>query len=119
MDMNHELFQYMKRPELYAKSTAKFWDDEHISKGMLEAHLNPDWEAATRKLDFVNASVDWITKVAPVSQYTKLLDLGCGPGIYAEKFYQKGYEVTGVDLFGDVTGKPYEEGTMICAVVTK
>ena len=29
---------------------------------------------------------------------SNLLDLGCGPGIYAELFYQYGYQVTGIDL---------------------
>ena len=35
------------KPELYAPSTGNFWDDKHISKGMLEAHLDPDINAAT------------------------------------------------------------------------
>ena len=33
------LQQYAKRPQLYEKSTSAFWEDEHISKGMLEAHV--------------------------------------------------------------------------------
>ncbi len=96
--MNKQVIDCIKRPELYAKSTAKFWDDEHISIGMLEAHLNPEWDAATRKISFVNASVDWIEQLASSNQYKKLLDMGCGPGIYAEKLCQKGYQVTGIDL---------------------
>lgn len=87
-----------KKHECYAKSTSKFWDDEHISKGMLEAHLNPHWDAASRNHDFMKASVEWITKLAPPTIYKKLLDLGCGPGLYAEEFYKKGYEVTGIDF---------------------
>ena len=41
--MFNELKKYSIKPELYAPSTDKFWDDEHISKGMLEAHLNPNF----------------------------------------------------------------------------
>jgi len=89
---------FMTKPELYAPSTAKFWDDEHISKGMLEAHLAPGLDSATRKHDFVRRSVDWISSVAPVQTYPRLLDLGCGPGIYPELFDAAGYQVTGVDL---------------------
>ncbi len=96
--MNKQLLKFMQKPQLYEPSSNKFWNDEHISKGMLEAHLNKEWEAATRKYDFVINSVEWISSIAPPSQKNKLLDLGCGPGIYAELFNQKGYDVTGVDF---------------------
>ncbi|GIO39996.1 hypothetical protein J41TS12_48570 [Paenibacillus antibioticophila] len=96
--MFNELINYLIKPRLYTPSTGAFWDDEHISKGMLEAHLNPDWNAATRKHDFVNKSVQWIASIARPAQYQKLLDLGCGPGIYAERFRKAGYQVTGIDF---------------------
>jgi SAM-dependent methyltransferase len=96
--MFNELKKYTSKPKLYAPSTNIFWDDEHISKGLLEAHLNPDWDAATRKPEFVDKSVNWISKIAPSSQYKFLLDLGCGPGLYAERFNSAEYSVTGVDF---------------------
>lgn len=89
---------FLKKPRLYAPSTGEFWNDPHISKGMLEAHLNPQVDAATRKHEFLDHSVQWITKIAPPSQYKSLLDLGCGPGLYAERFHKAGYSVTGVDF---------------------
>lgn len=98
MPVNIEEILRFGRPELYEKSTAKFWDDEHISKGMLEAHLDPDLNSATRKAAFVEKSVEWIFSIAPPTRYPRLLDLGCGPGIYAEKFAARGYKVLGVDL---------------------
>lgn len=96
--MMNKIFEYLKKPEVYAESTSKFWADEHISKYMLEAHLNPNWEAASRKHDFIDSSVEWIVKVAPNETYKKILDLGCGPGLYAERFAEKGYLVTGIDF---------------------
>ena len=96
--MFNELKKYTTKPKLYAPSTNKFWDDEHISKGMLAAHLNPNWNAATRKPEFLDKSVNWISEIAPSSQYKLLLDLGCGPGLYAERFNSAGYSVTGVDF---------------------
>lgn len=96
--MLNKLFAYTsKKPKVYTASTSKFWDDEHISKGMLEAHLNPKWEAATRKHDFVTKSVEWIGNIASPTTYPKLLDLGCGPGLYAERLCKSGYHVTGID----------------------
>lgn len=96
--MNTKLFEMMKRPEPYEEGTKKLWTDEHISKGMLEAHLNTDFDGATRNIDFVKRSVKWIADMLPSDKYPKLLDLGCGPGIYCERFYERGYEVTGVDF---------------------
>lgn len=96
--MFDKLKDYLVKPKLYAPSTGKFWDDDHISKGMLEAHLNPDWNAATRKHDFVDKSVKWIASIAQPAQFQQLLDLGCGPGIYAERFRKAGYTVTGIDF---------------------
>ncbi len=91
----------LKKPELNASYMDDLyhalWNDEHISKGMLEAHLNPDWDAASRSHAFLDKSVNWIAELAPPPHYTKLLDLGCGPGLYAERFAQAGYAVTGVD----------------------
>lgn len=95
--INKLLIYTSEKPEVYTASTSKFWDDEHISKGMLEAHLNPEWDAATRNHNFVTKFVEWIASIASPVTYPELLDLGCGPGIYAEKFYISGYHVTGMD----------------------
>jgi len=89
---------FLAKPNLYAPSTAPFWDDEHISQNMLQAHLDPDLDAASRRPDFLDRSVDWISSIVPPAQYKSLLDLGCGPGLYAERFRASGYSVTGVDF---------------------
>jgi len=96
--MFNEILKYAIKPELYAPSTGNFWNDEHISKGMLEAHLNPSWDAASRNHEFINKSVKWISEIAPPTQYKQLLDLGCGPGLYAERFNKAGYTVKGIDF---------------------
>jgi len=94
--MLSKLSNYLVKPELYAPGTGIFWDDDHISKGLLEAHLSPDWDAATRNHEFVDKSVNWIASIANPEKYNKLLDLGCGPGLYAERFHKAGYSVTGI-----------------------
>ncbi len=96
--MLNKLLNYTSsKPKIYEPSTSKFWDDEHISKGMLEAHLNPEWDAATRNHQFITKSVEWIASIANPLHYPELLDLGCGPGLYAERFHKIGYHVTGID----------------------
>lgn len=96
--MFDQLAVFLKKPELYAPGTGPFWDDGHISKMMLQAHLNPDWDAASRNHAFLDRSAEWIAQIAPPSRYRKLLDLGCGPGLYAERFHNAGYCVTGIDF---------------------
>lgn len=88
----------LEKPPLYTKSKGAFWNDEYISKQMLKAHLNPEFEGASRNLDFIEKSVAWIKELVEPRNYPALLDIGCGPGIYAERFAREGYQVTGVDF---------------------
>lgn len=97
--MYTQLLNYLKnRPEEYEADSAMLWNDEHISKGMLKAHLNPDIEAASRKHDFINESVKWLSTLCDINKGNKWLDLGCGPGIYAEKLDDMGFSITGIDF---------------------
>ena len=96
--MFKQLQAVMKKPALYEKGTTELWTDEHISKGMLEAHLHPTKDAATRNHDAVRAIVKWVSAIAPAEKRRNLLDLGCGPGIYAEEFHKAGCRVTGMDI---------------------
>ena len=96
--MYQTLSSLLEKPPLYTKNTIPFWNDTHISKQMLKAHLDPDFEGASRKLSFIEQSVRWISDTVPASSYRQLIDIGCGPGIYAEKFTAEGYQVTGVDF---------------------
>lgn len=96
--MYQQLLDFVSaRPEVYAESSSAFWNDAHISKGMLEAHLAPEWDAATRPHAFVTRSAQWLASLF-LAEGARLVDLGCGPGIYAERFREAGFEVTGVDL---------------------
>lgn len=74
-----------------------FWDDEHISAKMLEAHLNPDWDAASRKSEFIDNCCHWLVDYFSLNKDHMLLDLGCGPGLYCTKLSQMGLNVTGID----------------------
>jgi len=96
--MFNNLMKHTEKPALYAPSSNSLWNDNHISKGMLEAHLHPNWDAASRNHKFIDESVKWISGIAPPKDFKNLLDLGCGPGLYAERFAKAGYAVTGIDF---------------------
>lgn len=97
-NMTNKLFSLLQKPALWQRSNEPFWDDEHISKGMLEAHLNPDWDAASRRHSYIDRSVDWLKSIIPAG--SKILDLGCGPGLYTARLSDSGYKVTGIDYSG-------------------
>lgn len=86
-----------KKPKLYEKGTSVMWTDPHISKQLLQYHINPDNDLASRSQEKILRITTWILKKTQKSPM-KILDLGCGPGLYAELFAQKGHAVTGIDF---------------------
>ena len=94
--MYEKLFDSLKRPLLYERTGEKFWTDPYIATQMLEAHLNPNTDAASRKSDFICRCAAWISSLLP--EGTSLLDIGCGPGLYTKRFAEHGLRITGLDF---------------------
>lgn len=86
-----------QKPAPFTPGEPLFWDDPHISKGMLAAHLDPNTEAASRPPAIIDRSVAWILETLDLQRGDAVLDLGCGPGLYAARFAGSGIAVTGVD----------------------
>lgn len=91
------LLTTIQKPALYEKGNAGMWEDEYISQHLLELHLNPDCDAASRKRSTIEQTVRWIGMHTDSTQRS-VLDLGCGPGLYCELLAKYGYRVTGVDF---------------------
>lgn len=87
----------MTRPPLFERSEAAFWDDVYISSQMLQAHLDPSHDAASRKPVTIDRTVAWIMAHLGIRPGMCLLDLGCGPGLYCRRFAELGLQVTGID----------------------
>jgi len=96
MDLK-ELETYSKKPPLYEKGNSVMWTDEYISKQLLGIHLNPELDLASRGKQSIDRTVEFILKSCRASGLN-ILDLGCGPGLYAEKLAEAGHHVTGVDF---------------------
>lgn len=87
-----------EKPALFAPGDAQFWIDPYISKQLLKVHLDPSVEAASRPPETIRKTVDWIISTLRLKIQDTILDLGCGPGLYAVPFAQQGLNVTGVDF---------------------
>lgn len=94
--------QYLKhairQPELYEKSTDKFWDDPYISEQLLKMHLNSDIEAASKTKATLEAEANFIINYTNMNSNKTVIDLGCGPGLYIKEFAKTGANITGVDI---------------------
>jgi 2-polyprenyl-3-methyl-5-hydroxy-6-metoxy-1,4-benzoquinol methylase len=96
MNINN-IIAISNRPRVHEKGTDQMWTDPYISKNLLEIHLNPEINLASRKPDSIKASLDWILEYKNQSNLN-ILDLGCGPGLYAEELTMRGHKVTGIDF---------------------
>ncbi|WP_119072596.1 class I SAM-dependent methyltransferase [Aggregatilinea lenta] len=92
------LHQLGQHPPLYEPGEPVFWDDPHISQHLLDAHLNPNTDTASRRPETVDAVVSWLIETLAPRPDAAWLDLGCGPGLYASRLAQCGLHVTGIDF---------------------
>jgi SAM-dependent methyltransferase len=92
-----QLIDLQEKPAPFTPGEPLFWNDPHISSQMLAVHLNPDIEAASRRPETIDRSVQWLIDTLGLKTGASLLDLGCGPGLYASRFARAGFHVTGVD----------------------
>lgn len=94
-----QLEQIHARPAPFSAYTANdLWTDPHTSQRMLEFHIDGQTELASRTTEFIERSVDWLSRLTGLGRRSRFLDLGCGPGFYANSLALTGAEVVGVDF---------------------
>jgi 2-polyprenyl-3-methyl-5-hydroxy-6-metoxy-1,4-benzoquinol methylase len=92
------LKQLADKPEPFSAYTAAgLWTDEHVSARMLEYHLDPNSELASRKPEAIDRIVGWMEARLGLAGKA-VCDLGCGPGLYTERMAMHGACVTGIDF---------------------
>lgn len=87
------------RPKPFEFYTASdLWTDEHTSAQMLSFHLNDNVDLSSRKLAFIDRSVDWLVQHLGIGTGVRVIDFGCGPGLYTARLAGRGADVTGIDF---------------------
>ncbi len=74
------------------------WDDAAFSARMLREHLDESHGAASRQAAEREAQLSWLWQKLELQSGATLLDVACGPGLYAVPLAQRGVRVTGIDF---------------------
>ena len=86
------------RPPVFSRyTTPQFWNDAHISRQMLKWHLRGDNDRASYRPERISGAVEWLGGLLGL-EGKRVCDLGCGPGLYAERMHDEGARVTGIDV---------------------
>jgi len=74
------------------------WDDLDFSRRMLAEHLSQEHDLASRKQQMIRTQVRWIHEHICNNTPARLLDIGCGPGLYIEQLAALDYDCCGIDF---------------------
>ncbi|MCB8943877.1 MAG: class I SAM-dependent methyltransferase [Ardenticatenaceae bacterium] len=96
------LWQIYRRPDVpqswvYGDGNLP-WNDPEFSQRMLREHLDEGHGAASRQTSERTVQIEWLWRKLQLQPGCKLLDVTCGPGLYAVAFAQRGVDVTAVDF---------------------
>jgi SAM-dependent methyltransferase len=85
-------------PEPWSEGEKIPWNEPSFSARMLKEHLNQQHDAASRRSDKIDKHIAWIHGCVLQQKRVKVLDLGCGPGLYTQRLTQLGHECVGIDF---------------------
>src|SRR5512136_2789997 len=84
-------------PEPWAEGDNIPWHEPAFSARMLKEHLSQAHDAASRRTETIERQVAWIHGELLCEHQAKILDLGCGPGLYASRLARLGHQCVGID----------------------
>lgn len=84
-------------PEPWGEGEKIPWNDPAFSARMLREHLSQQHDAASRRFALIDQHVAWIDSLLP-QRAARILDLGCGPGLYTSRLARLGHRCVGIDF---------------------
>jgi SAM-dependent methyltransferase len=85
-------------PEPWSEGEKIPWNEPAFSRRMLEEHLSQAHDAASRRFEVIDLHVAWIHGNLLKGQPARILDLGCGPGLYTSRLAALGHSCVGIDF---------------------
>jgi SAM-dependent methyltransferase len=85
-------------PKPWAEGEKIPWNDPDFSRRMIDEHLSQEHDAASRRFQIIDGHVKWIHEQVLKGNPTRILDLGCGPGLYASRLASLGHSCVGIDF---------------------
>jgi SAM-dependent methyltransferase len=73
------------------------WHESGFSRRMLSEHLTQEHDAASRRTELIGRHVAWLHTQVLNRRSTRVLDLGCGPGLYSSRLADAGHSCVGID----------------------
>jgi SAM-dependent methyltransferase len=92
------IYRRPERPETWQNDGNLPWNDPAFSERMLREHLDQSHGAASRTDSERAVQLDWLWQKLALQADHHLLDLTCGPGLYAVPLAERGCQVVGVDF---------------------
>lgn len=74
------------------------WNDSAFSARMLREHLSQEHDLASRRDALITQQADWLKTKMFGNSPTRVLDIGCGPGLYAAKLIDGTGYYKGIDF---------------------
>jgi SAM-dependent methyltransferase len=93
-----DLIRRQRVPKPWAEGEKIPWNDPEFSKRMLNEHLSQAHDAASRRFEIIDKHVGWIHHHVLKGNPTRILDLGCGPGLYTNRLARFGHHCVGIDF---------------------
>jgi SAM-dependent methyltransferase len=85
-------------PKPWAEGEKIPWNDPEFSRRMLKEHLSQKHNAASRRTRTIKKHVEWIHSYVLDGNPSRILDLGCGPGLYTARLSGLGHACHGIDF---------------------
>ncbi len=96
-----DLFDRTSPPEPWVEGDKIPWHEPDFSRRMLREHLSQAHDAASRRSSIIEEHIEWIQREVLQNRSSRVLDLGCGPGLYSSRLAQRGHTCVGIGFSPD------------------
>ena len=93
-----DLVRRQTMPQPWSEGEKIPWDDPGFSERMLDEHLSQEHGRASRAVKTIEQHVEWVHRELLGGSPSRVLDLGCGPGLYTNRLAALGHECVGIDF---------------------